>query len=311
LVDSIVAEERNLSWAALEVLRRVLEMNSKIGSALVALAALLGVQSQASANDITPPPPVPIPALSGTNEQIACSTAALTSCVPGGTNIPPVGSATTVSGTTAFVTATVGLSPNPNISAILVGATGSLEDVFVSYGFEVVDPFAPVGFTAPVSITFSSNGDVVGTATDNDTATVGIFTVAAFAAFMAGADANPFFAAEAGTKGSGASATSFSVAQDLTGVNSLESNTAYVVAMEVFLTPTSSSDVVATGYVDPTITVDPGQLDSAGQPEFDVEFGPGVSDTPLPPTWIMMLSGLLGLGLFAHRHGKNGSSAVI
>jgi hypothetical protein len=79
----------------------------------------------------------------------------------------------------------------------------------------------------------------------------------------------------------------------------------------VFLQSNSlNSNIVATGYVDPIITIDPGQFDSAGLPEFDLELSPGVSNTPLPSTWVMMLSGLLGLGLFAYRGGKKDRAAV-
>jgi hypothetical protein len=276
-------------------------MESSMRLALVVLAALLGVQSQAAANGIKVPPS-PIPAVSGSMLQGACSVGG--TCIPGGANIPPAGTTITDSGV-AFVSGTVTLSPYPTISAILDGANKSFVDVSLSYGFEVVDPFAPVGFTAPISVQFSTSADVVGPAADDDYATLAIYTANSLL------NGIPIFTAEAGTPGSGAHASSFSVSKDFTGLHSLISNTAYVVSMEVFLQSNSlNSNIVATGYVDPIITIDPGQFDSAGLPEFDLELSPGVSNTPLPSTWVMMLSGLLGLGLFAYRGGKKDRAAV-
>jgi hypothetical protein len=43
---------------------------------------------------------------------------------------------------------------------------------------------------------------------------------------------------------------------------------------------------------------------------FDVLGGPAPATTPLPSTWLMLLSGFVGLGFFAYRGTKNRSAAL-
>jgi len=83
--------------------------------------------------------------------------------------------------------------------------------------------------------------------------------------------------------------------------------------MEVYLASgaaPNSNGAKQTGYIDPTITIDPGQLDSAGLNEFDLVLSPGVGATPLPSTWTMLIAGLVGLGFFSYRGSKKNSAAL-
>jgi hypothetical protein len=83
--------------------------------------------------------------------------------------------------------------------------------------------------------------------------------------------------------------------------------------MEVYLASgaaLNSNGAIQAGYIDPTITIDPGQLDSAGLNEFDLVLSPGVGATPLPSTWTMLIAGFVGLGFFAYRGSKKNTAPV-
>jgi hypothetical protein len=58
----------------------------------------------------------------------------------------------------------------------------------------------------------------------------------------------------------------------------------------------------ASGSIDPffTTTATGGQF----------EFSPGVAATPLPPTWVMLLSGFTGFGFVASRWTKKKNAAI-
>ena len=94
----------------------------------------------------------------------------------------------------------------------------------------------------------------------------------------------------------------FSDSKDLT----LTANTVYEIYMNVSIS--SSGNWMSTGFVDPTVEIDPTFADVS---QYELLFSPDVGNAPLPSTWIMMLSGLLGLGLFAYRGAKKSSSAVL
>jgi len=278
-------------------------MKSSIGLALVVLAALLGVQSQAAAFEVKLPPPV-LPAASGEVLLGICAYGG--TCIPGGANVPPAGT-TTLSSGVAKGSGTEVLLPYPTISGALLGTNGSFVDVTLSYEFEVFDPYAPVGFTAPVSVTFSTKGAVAGKSLDDDYVSLQVGPA------YTNRNTIPTLPVFAGTPPSGASATSFNVSDDLTGLSSLYSNTPYSVSMEVYLASgaaPNSNGAKQTGYIDPTITIDPGELDSAGLNEFDLVLSPGVGATPLPSTWTMLIAGLVGLGFFSYRGSKKNSAAL-
>jgi hypothetical protein len=57
---------------------------------------------------------------------------------------------------------------------------------------------------------------------------------------------------------------------------------------------------------DPDITLGVGLLDEG----YSIEFSPNLATTPLPSTWLMLLSGFVGLGLFAYRGTKKGSATA-
>jgi hypothetical protein len=62
----------------------------------------------------------------------------------------------------------------------------------------------------------------------------------------------------------------------------------------------------ASAGADPIISLSPALL-AAG---YSLEFSPNLSTTPLPSTWLMLLSGFVGLGFFAYRGTKKGSAAI-
>ncbi len=68
----------------------------------------------------------------------------------------------------------------------------------------------------------------------------------------------------------------------------------------------SASD---TAVIDPTITIDPEYA-----ADYEIIYSPGllegVSSTPLPSTWTMLLAGFVGLGLFAYRGSKKNAAGL-
>jgi hypothetical protein len=64
---------------------------------------------------------------------------------------------------------------------------------------------------------------------------------------------------------------------------------------------------IASAIIDPTTTIDPTNVDAD---EYSLGFSDGLTTTPLPSTWFLLLSGLAGLAFFAYRGTKNGSAAI-
>jgi hypothetical protein len=62
----------------------------------------------------------------------------------------------------------------------------------------------------------------------------------------------------------------------------------------------------ASAGADPVITIDPSYVAEG----YSLEFSPNLSSTPLPSTWLMLLSGFLGLGFFVYRGTSKGSAAT-
>jgi hypothetical protein len=98
-----------------------------------------------------------------------------------------------------------------------------------------------------------------------------------------------------------------STASENFNVNSpytLSTGAIYSVVMSVYLESTlNNGTTTLSAFVDPTFTINtPGY-------SIDYSLAPTPATTPLPSTWLMLLSGLAALGFMAHRGSKNDSSA--
>jgi len=278
---------------------------------LVVFAVLLGVQPVvANSLNYFPPPPVPpdiglIHLVGGTAQQPEVENLPLPP--PGQYTVKQVTTSTTAS-------ATLNTQPQPFLAAHAAASASSIPgrsgmataDAELAYYFEVF--FAPgPALQEPVSVSVTASG-AVSSGVSSGNYNVADFQVYLYNPNQTGIVSYIFKDSACSTtgpqdcNGTGLqSQLSFSTTQDLT----LTSGTVYAVQMDV-LANAGDSIRSANAYLDPAITIDPGQS------QFQLEFSSGVGDaTPLPSSWIMMLSGLLGLGLFAYRQRKRGPAVSI
>jgi hypothetical protein len=275
-------------------------MKSSIGLASVVFVLLLSVQPKAVAGNLPP--------ANGLIDLYVCATG--DQCAGGSTptvfNLPPSPQSETLSpNSSAFGTAMVSY-PSPLISAELEGTNGpsflgqpvpSGAVAYLRYYFEILDPLtlqAP-----PVSVTFRASGGVG--------ANVGAQTESAIVAVQTASEANSgFFAPNLFSAGACSQTAvlcpnvqdSFLADNDFSISNGTElfANTEYAVTMQVSLT--SNDFTLVSGIVDPTITIDSGQSS-----DFQLVFSP--TTTPLPSSWIMMLTALGGFSLLGWRRRRH------
>jgi hypothetical protein len=105
-------------------------------------------------------------------------------------------------------------------------------------------------------------------------------------------------------------ASNYSVAQLLY----LQVGTVYSIYMSVDVAAEiggAAANQVLTAFVDPVFTIDPGFTGANG---FSLQFSDGIgnspSTTPLPSTWLMLLSGFVSLSLFTYRGTKKNAVAL-
>ena len=288
-------------------------MRPGISFSLVVLAALVGFQSTAVAMTLLPRPT--LPSASGDIFLFACASG--NDC-GGSSNAPsfnvPPDQTEALNVNTGFFNCAVNCAsanatvqyPSPYIHAALQGtksAQGFLSEAGaqLTYYFDVYDPHVVTLQQPQVSVTFSANGAV---SLSGQGSAQAVLVVQTASQYDGGFFVPNLFSDGACTLNDGecvAPQYTFTANYDFTGAEALSVNTLYAVTLFVGLT--SNDFGQASGYVDPTITIDPDQSS-----DFQLLFSP--TTTPLPSTWIMMLSGLLGLGLFAHRRDKKRFSAV-
>jgi hypothetical protein len=276
-------------------------MKSSIGLAPVVLVLLLSVQPKAVAGTLNLPP------ANGFIDLFVC--AATDQCAGGSTptvfNLPPSPQFETLSPNASAFGTGMASYPSPRISADLTGTFGpsflgqplpSAASVQLRYYFEISDPLTLQ--MPPVSVTFSATlGVGANVGAQNESAIVAVQTISQT---NSGLFTPNLFSAGACSQ----IAALCPNPQNLVLANSdldLFANTEYAVTMQVGLTSNDFTPV--SGFVDPTITIDPDQSS-----DFQLVFSP--TTTPLPSSWIMMLGALVSFGLFAHRRSKKSSSVV-
>jgi hypothetical protein len=282
-------------------------MKSSIGLASVVLVLLLSVQPKAVAGTLNLPP------ANGFIDLYVC--AANDQCVGGSTptvfNLPPSPQSETFSpNNSAFGSASISY-PSPSIFADLRGTNGpsfngqpvpSGVSAYLRYYFEISDPLTLQ--KPPVSVTFSASGGVG--------ANVGGQTESAIVAVQTASEANSgFFVPNLFSAGACSQTAvlcsnvqnSFAVDNDFSISNGTElfANTEYAVTMQVSLT--SNDFTLVSGFVDPTFTIDSGQSS-----DFQLVFSP--TTTPLPPSWIMMLTVLSGFSLLGWRRRRRAQAVA-
>ncbi len=282
-------------------------MKFSIGLASVVLVLSLSVQPKAVAGTSNLPP------ANGLIDLFVCATG--DQCAGGSTptvfNLPPSPRSETLSpNNSAFGTATVSY-PSPFVSAFLKGTNGpsflgqpvpSGVVAYLRYYFEIRDPLTLQ--TPPVSVTFSASGGVG--------ANAGAQTESAIVAVQTASEANSgFFVPNLFSAGACSQTAvlcpnvqnSFVAHNDFSISNGTElfANTEYAVTMQVSIT--SNDFTLVSGFVDPTFTIDPGQSS-----DFQLVFSP--TTTPLPSSWIMMLTALSGFSLVGWRRSRRAQAAA-
>jgi hypothetical protein len=292
-------------------------MKVRIALPFVVLAAWIGIQSRATAGQINPGSPM-VPDAYGSISLTNGLALTGSSSTSQDLNFPPSPPNFTYSGSefhsigTSSATGTINVQPSPSISASASSTGSGVGSVSVNllYMFELYDSFDPTN-KSPVPTIFTASGGVSLPQVDNYPQAIvalGIYNPLNPIAEGNFQDGLFYDYACAGTGGCGQFAQGlqpqlyFSDSKDLT----LTANTVYEIYMNVSIA--SSGNWMSTGFVDPTVEIDPTFADVS---QYELLFSPDVGNAPLPSTWIMMLSGLLGLGLFGYRGAKKSSSAVL
>jgi hypothetical protein len=211
-------------------------------------------------------------------------------------------------GGTGSITSTLGSDPSVSFAydnvAFVGGLAGGSAQVDMTYYVEWVDPTAPVNSSINVAVhaTDMLAQAGAGTAMDELLVTNGITDVVETHCVTGAGDAGCGGGGSVLTSGAAFSTKTFSML--VNSVYSVELTVSGYGGFTCTNEPSCTQGVAgsASGSIDPffTTTATGGQF----------EFSPGVSATPLPSTWVMLLGGFVGLGFFAYRGSMKDSSAL-
>jgi hypothetical protein len=254
----------------------------------IALAALLGAQSETSANTTgNPNPSFVLPEATGTIQVIACDFAE--NCQENQNtqvSFPPDQATQPVSigsgNNAGTASGTIDYQPSlssSSISASVDAYPASTDFVIFTYFFGVDAPH----FQGLYSATIKTSGSISGGPSSSETIAV-----------YAQNHNTPIFSDYACTAVCPEPSLqgSFSDTKDLLD---LSVNTIYILQMtiSISLSDSAAGKTQVTALIDTTITID--------QSGLQLEVSPNLTPTPLPSTWLLMLSGLTALGFAAHR----------
>ncbi len=209
--------------------------------------------------------------------------------------------------------------PNPSLTASITLSTPGPYSQSHAQAFMRLDYYLTVNGTGTglVPVDVSSFGNVSMSAVP-----AGDIFSAAFATFqLTGPNPSaPALAAQVlslNDPGGGAANPGGTSNYSLAQLVSLQVGTTYSIDMYVNVAAEiggAATSQVVTAFIDPVFTIDPGFADANS---FSLQFSDGIGDspdapatTPLPSTWLMLLSGIVGLSLFASRGKKKNAVAL-
>jgi hypothetical protein len=280
----------------------------------IALIAWLGAQSEASAINVSFPSPLSIPPAAGLILLGPCDAVVVAdtgNCGSGGntqiTFPPNTATATATSGASSSsgsITYQASSSPSTvvsSMSAVLdASEAGSTAELLLTYFFGVAVRPGLTLLDAKINVNTIGMASVTPNTNNGSSAYVSV---------QIQRDGSPLgsllseYACTAPCPNGLTAQNSFSTSQNIP----VSANVLYSVSMSIALTVDgvafASGFAKALGSIDPVITIDPTEAN---------DFQLVVSNTPVPSTWITMLSGLIGVGFFAYRgrRTRKGAPAI-
>jgi hypothetical protein len=188
------------------------------------------------------------------------------------------------------------IPPNPD-------KTAGSGDITLNYFYAVVGPAMAAGTYVPVTITGSVTANAGGVAGESQASInyynggvnvenwgAGVLTVNGYSP---------------GTNGAATLNTTYDAISSVVGALTPLEITLYV-DVNAATGGMAQGESSASAGADPIISLSPDLLAEG----YSIELSPNLTPVPLPSTWLMLCSGLFGIGLLAHRGTKRGSAAT-